>query len=63
MKRTIIGLSLAISLFLPVGVAVVAAGGPRYTCSSSVNGSTYDQLNTGEAKKLERQGYTCVRTS
>ena len=60
MKRAIIGLSLAISLFLPAGVSVADAGGPRYTCT--IDGSPYHDLKTGEAKKLEHAGYTCVRT-
>ena len=63
MKRAIIGLSLAVSLFLPAGVALAAPGGPRYTCSNAANGSSYDGLKTGEAKQLERAGYTCVRTA
>ncbi len=61
MRRAIIGLTLAVSLFFPAGVAMAAAGGPRYTCS--INGSSYGGLNTGEAKKLERSGCTCIRNS
>jgi len=63
MKRLVIALTLTVSLFLPTGLVVAAAttngNGPQYTCS---NGSTYEGLRPGEAKKLERAGYTCTRT-
>ena len=65
MKRLVLGLSLTAALFLPTGLAVSTAAangnGPQYTCSS--NGSSYQGLHPGEAKKLERAGYTCTQTN